>query len=98
MNLHDTLTKENFWNDIMKEFPEEMNNFCEWIDEYKAEVQWTNLFSPGIKFHDIPYEMQQGIWLEYVCQQGGCQYEIEDFFEFDLRKEIRGYFNAIHVD
>lgn len=103
------LTKENFWNEMMEKYPNATKAFCDWIDEYKKAVGWGNLFNEGLpdtkgifseapKFHDLPYAMQVGIWLEYVCNRGGCQYEIENFFEFDLRTDIEGFFEHLLED
>ena len=55
------LNKENFWNALKEQYPEAVEHFCNWIDAYKNEVGWDALFAPGIKFHDIPYDMQNGI-------------------------------------
>lgn len=62
------LTKENFWNDLMAKYPSAVKKFCDWIDEYKKEVGWDSLFgnhliskTEAIKFHDLPYDMQNGI-------------------------------------
>ena len=102
MTITENLTKENFWNEMMEKYPEETKRFCDWIDEYKKAVAWDELFgnvfptTKKIKFHDIPYAMQLGIWLEYVCDRGGCQYEI-DVFEFDLREDIEEFLKATTV-
>jgi hypothetical protein len=55
------LTKDNFWNEVRDMYPEAVNHFCKWIDRYKEEVGWRDLFAEGIKFHDIPFDMQNGI-------------------------------------
>lgn len=55
------LNKENFWNDLHDAYPEAVEHFCRWIDNYKKEVGWSLLFSEDIKFHDLPFEMQNGI-------------------------------------
>src|SRR5579871_6191685 len=55
------LTKDNFWNDLQHDFPEAMEIFSEWIDEYKTEIGWNELFRDNIKFHDLPFDMQSGI-------------------------------------
>ena len=68
------LTKENFWNKMMDENPHIMKIFCNWIDEYKKQVGWNDLFNSNSeyqnakgknakapKFHDLPLEMQLGI-------------------------------------
>jgi hypothetical protein len=44
----ENLTKENFWNALTEKYPEQMKQFCAWIDEYKNRVNWDSLFS-GIK-------------------------------------------------
>lgn len=61
-----SLTKENFWNEMMQKYPHSMAQFCEFIDWYKRHVSWDDLFRPGddspfLKFHDIPFLMQIGI-------------------------------------
>jgi hypothetical protein len=40
-----TLTKENFWNDAFKRWPDQVAAFCKWIDEYKVRVDWKRLFA-----------------------------------------------------
>lgn len=57
----DNLSKENFWDAIKDRYPEGFIYFTEWIDRYKEEVGWDKLFAPGIKFHDVPLDIQNGI-------------------------------------
>lgn len=65
------LSKENFWNILKGMYPDAMDHFCDWIDKYKEEVDWETLFNnnkrwgTGIKFHDLPVEMQIGILGRY---------------------------------
>jgi hypothetical protein len=86
MKVKQTLTKENFWDGMTVRFPKAMKLFCQWIDDYKAAVEWETLFNhcglvyiadargnktttierPAPKFHEIPYAMQQGIWIEFA--------------------------------
>lgn len=56
-----SLTKENFWDDLKEKYPEAVEHFLNWIDAYKREIGWRDLFADGIKFHDLPFEMQNGI-------------------------------------
>ena len=106
MELKENLTKQNFWNDMMEKYPGATKAFCKWIDEFKNEVNWLNLFNCGSpnyakqghhspKFHDLPYALQLGIWLEYCYQRGGCRMTIENFFEFDLREDIEDMFKHL---
>lgn len=79
--LEVSMTKENFWNKIMEDCPGKMNEFCEWIDEYKAKSGWDSIFQGGgelIKYHDIPLAMQVGIFLQYAIE--GDHYY--NFFEY----------------
>ncbi len=68
MELTQTLTKENFWNEVMEKYPKATKQFCDWIDEYKNAVSWNDLFRGPAKYHDLPYAMQYGIWIEYCSQ------------------------------
>ena len=74
MSTPTSLTKENFWNDLYEKHPEPMKEFCEWIDAYKKEIMWNDLFFNSrrhnpIKFHDIPFEMQVGIILRFIKEK-----------------------------
>jgi hypothetical protein len=107
MNIEQTLTKENFFNEMMEKFPKAMKCFCDWIDEYKKAVNWDKLFtanentdqihSSKYKFHEIPYAMQYGIWIEY------CRQKLSNYFEqpehisdnVDLREDIEMVFKEI---
>lgn len=70
----DSLTKENFWNDLYEEYPSEMKHFCDWIDEYKKNNNWSELFAKGErtditpKYHNLPIAMQIGIFIQYVAE------------------------------
>jgi hypothetical protein len=75
----ESLTKENFWNEMEQKYPKAMKNFKEWIDKYKSEHDWGNLFNAGMyrdqyewhpsttapKYHELPIAMQFGIFLEW---------------------------------
>lgn len=80
-NGYDSLTKQNFWNDLMRNYPEAVEHFCNWIDEYKKEVGWGKLFAPGIKFHDLPFEMQNGIIARFDIEKfsGKIAYDIPKY-------------------
>lgn len=78
----DSLTKENFWNDLYEKFPAEMEIFCKWIDEYKNKINWNDLFTrvncigdqPNHceinppKYHDLPIAMQIGIFIQFRAE------------------------------
>lgn len=73
------LTKENFWNELQEKCPAQMKVFCDWIDKYKLANEWAQLFNYGSphyakmgwhtpKFHDLPFAMQVGIFLQFVSE------------------------------
>ncbi len=73
----ENLNKENFFNELTEKYPIAMKIFCDWIDEYKKEVDWDYLFNEGEvkgdfksapKFHDLPYDMQSGIIIRFACE------------------------------
>ncbi len=75
-----SLTKENFFNDLTAKYPSAMEEFCNWIDRYKGEVDWLVLFADHDyepergdggerrqpKFNEIPIGMQAGVILEWL--------------------------------
>lgn len=101
MNLQTTLTKENFWNEMMRQYPRAAARFCKWIDEYKKAVEWDMLFAnthmaKKIKFHDIPHAMQQGIWIEFARQELDEHFEQpEYYYDFDLEENIKTVFSEL---
>ena len=77
----ESLTKENFWNSVYEKYTPQVQQFCDWIDEYKKRMDWNMLFNsdsdyqnaqgknaPAPKYHDLPIAMQAGIFLQYVLE------------------------------
>lgn len=76
----ETLTKENFWDEMSQKYPKAMKHFGEWIDQYKSEHDWDELFrgnkvfgehtyyrsKPSPKYHELPIAMQFGIFIEWA--------------------------------
>lgn len=99
------LNKENFWNELYAKFPRGTQIFCDWIDEYKKAEDWNKLFNsdseyqnakgknaPAPKFHDLPYAMQLGIWIEFVKSRTENDWDMEIFSDdFDLAIDISEY-------
>lgn len=83
--LPSTLTKENFFNAIQEMNPEGMKKFCDWIDEYKQKVCWSNLFRAHAvpipdsgyrlpKYHELPIAMQIGIFIQFMDEKRHTNY------------------------
>ncbi len=73
--MTENLNKENFWNKIEQEYPDALAHFNQWFKQYQAEINWNNLFRTyrdprilGIQFHDLPFEMQNGILARYELE------------------------------
>ena len=43
----DKMTKEGFWADIAREYPEQMADFQVWLSEYRRREGWDELFNNG---------------------------------------------------
>lgn len=75
-----------FWKSMHQKYPDIMKHFGQWIDEYKKEVKWSQLFITGVKFHDLPIELQQGVLVRYNKEAAEYFAEHEDtvgdFFRF----------------
>ena len=100
----DSLTKENFWNELYAQYPSEMEVFCKWIDEYKKRVNWNQLFNSDSnwqdsngknatspKFHEIPIAMQLGIFAHFLADQ-----EKDTKIIGQLVNNIKEYFKDQH--
>jgi len=57
----ENLNKENFWNELHSQCPTAVAYFCDWIDRYKTANNWNELFGEAVKFHHLPFEMQNRI-------------------------------------
>lgn len=110
MNIEKSLTKETFWNKMMEDFPNATKLFCKWIDEYKEAVGWNGLFNDGVdykdgqayfktsspKYHDLPYAMQQGIWISFCFDQLHKYFEQPEYEpESDFAEEVKNVFAEI---
>lgn len=87
------LTKHDFWDEIELKYPKAIARFKEWINKYKSELNWDDLFNAGFevdfptdipattapKYHELPVAMQFGIFMEYFK-------EIYQKDKFDLDK------------
>jgi len=97
MEITESLTKENLWNDLYKAYPKGTQVFCDWIDEYKKAANWGEVLGSHIKFHDLPHAMQMGIWILFLAQNGFLFY-FDDIEEFGLAYSIRQQIKVIEID
>jgi len=75
------MNKENFWNGLYEQYPKSVKEFCDFIDEYKSENNWNELFGEKIKFHHIPVEMQLGIWMQF-------QFKVLDDIDITITADV----------
>lgn len=69
MKRYDNIHKKNvFTDELEQQAPLAFAAFCKWIDDYKKAHDWAKLVAPGIKFHDLPYEMQGGIFQRFLVE------------------------------
>lgn len=102
-----TMTKEALWNEIKILYPNHFEIFSQWIDKYKTRVNWLELFNEKTihspvngfesvalhapKFHELPAEMQAGIFVAYVRECGGGYFNYSSRSE-NIADDIRTYF------
>lgn len=91
----DNLNKENYWNEIKAQYPDAMKIFLEWIDKYKEKIGWGKFFVEGIKFHDLPFEFQNGVIARFDIE---CLYGIRtgrgsEFYERNRIEYVHGISN-----
>lgn len=77
------LSKLNFWDAIKVMRPLAWEKFDKWLDEYKPDNDWKELFNPMFKetdvariysypkFHDLPAAMQIGIFMQWMADEAG---------------------------
>lgn len=87
----ENFNKNNLFDSLYETQPKAMKLFCDWIDEYKKECEWLDIFAIGVKFHDIPIEMQLGILLRFFSEmtkkyQSEIYNEDEDSIEVILNE------------
>lgn len=104
----ENLSKENFWKELEKKYPQAVELFYKWIDKYKEEVGWDRLFSNGqyfmeadgtgghrieTKFHDIPFEMQNGVLARFdiECFHGVITGKGKAFYESQRDHYVKGF-------
>lgn len=97
------LNKENFWNELHAKYPDAVDLFCKWIDKYKVEVGWDELFNQAgmpnedkpVKFHDIPFEMQNGIIARFdiECFNGMLTGKGKQVYERERPAYVQGFVN-----
>jgi hypothetical protein len=63
--VYDCLTKENFWDKIYELYPEKLQEFYDWIDQYKKRPEWKLIIQERVKFHELPFDLQFGIMVRY---------------------------------
>lgn len=89
------LNLENFFNRITEKYPVAMKVFSAWIDIYKVQNNWDQMFSfrpipedgsSIYKFHHIPFEMQIGIIVKFIRDTKDTPPEAQYFEEFFIEQ------------
>lgn len=108
----ENLNKENFWNEAYAKYPDGVQVFCDWIDRYKKENHWRDLFNGGFlvnpkgnsdifteapKFHDIPLAMQAGILQEFFqCSPAMKMFSSQNENLDDWKVSLASAFKFLH--
>lgn len=101
IRLIEPMTKENLWNELQEKYPIMMKKFCDFIDEYKRKVRWDEMFGATVrpdwthfppKFHDLPFEMQVGIYMSFVFNTENVYQE--DDIKQEMLPDVYKFFAA----
>lgn len=93
----DNLNKQNFWNELHAHCPDAMGHFSNWVDSYMKEIAGTLIFN-HLKFHDLPFEIQNGIIARYQLELEylGSNPETElRRVRIDYRNNLRDFFKGL---
>ena len=96
-NTMEKLTKENFFNEMQFLYPDGMKVFRAWIDQYKKDNDWFELFGDRVKYHHLPAAMQAGIFFLFIQEYAKSRDEHFEF-DFDLKYEMAVVFKTINED
>jgi hypothetical protein len=92
----ENLGKENFWDAIRDRYPEGFIHFTEWVDRYKEEIGWDKIFAPGVKFHDVPLDIQNGIIARFDLEKHNGK-EAADRIRANLPHQIKELIDEVHT-
>lgn len=94
------LTKENFWNEMEQKYPIAMEKFKVWIDKYKLDNDWNNLFGKHDLYteEEYPYRTTFSQTPKFHELPTAMQYGI--FYEFVCRftMEIKEDEGVVFID
>jgi len=95
--------KKRLWAELEERYPEEVGRFKDWVDGYKERVGWAELFAPRQfvvdgaqeerrpKFHELPLEMQVGIFGLYAFERERSEQQLGELHE-ELLEAVGGWF------
>lgn len=91
------LTLDNYWNLVKDKYPDQLRHFTDWVDDYKRNSEWSSLFRDGVKFHELPLELQAGI----ICLYINSFYTVDEINPIDrneLTWELNNLFAAKYIN
>jgi len=92
------LNKENFFNEMASLCPLAMEYFSRWINEYKIEVKWNEVFGSKVKFHHLPFEMQNGIIARFELELYNNKKAQGKLISADLHEAAKGQVRSLLLD
>lgn len=93
--------EKGFFDEIKEIYPEEVEHFLKWIDQYKADHNWNKLFNitgfmAGVKYHELPFAMQLGIIAQYLIEQEDSEGKTTQEVFARLKNQIKTSFKELH--
>ena len=102
MKIEESLTKENFWNEIEQKYPNAFKVFSDWITEYFTSLEHDIFYYDkedndyySITFRYLPHAMQHGICLAFIELYIIGEIDFNMMILFDIKYNIEYTFEKI---
>ncbi len=91
----ETLTKENFWDEMEQKYPKAMAHFKQWIDQYKRDNNWGYVFNPEFTIKTIS---ERGNFSSLTHSWPPKYHELPIAMQFGIFTEYLYYTDTISID
>lgn len=91
------LDLDSFWNDLYSKYPTAIAHFSDWVDDYKKQNNWEDLFPPilrkhypiNVKFHDLSVGLQIGVLIQYLNEDTALPAQFIESIKFDFIEKLK---------
>lgn len=88
---------KQFYDAWAERYPDGSQVYKDFIDKWKLETAFQFQLKNGVKVHDLPTEVQFGVYVAFYLSRGGCDFEI-DIFQFEMVDDIPELYHMLQVE